>query len=179
MITDFLAETKVFSSSVPRKNPLFRAVLPIFRASTSPWDNRNRFVSKKITKMQEMCLKNSFKSWRLDKSAGQCKLALLWVRSIYLLLNPLGLDFSTVIAMDTNRRQIRAQLRLQQKAVWAVQSAIKKIRSCWFIFKEASKINTKNLSYTPWCLFKTLEGRILNIISSSFHTMAVKNKPKA
>ena len=131
---------------------------------------------RKSRKCRKCVWKNSFKSWRLDKSAGQCKLALLWVRSIYLLLNPLGLDSPTVIA---DRRQIHAQLRLQQKAVWAVQSAIKKIRSCWFIFKEASKINTKNLSYTPWCLVKTLEGRILNITSLSFHIMAVKNKPKA
>ena len=98
---------------------------------------------RKSRKCRKCVWKNSFKSWRLDRSAGQCNLELLWVRSIYLLLNPLGLDFSTVIPSNTERRQIHAQLRLQLKAVWAVQSAIKKIRSCWFIFKQASKISPK------------------------------------
>ena len=101
---------------------------------------------RKSRKCRKCIWKNSFNSWRLGRLAGQCKLKLLWIRIIYLLLNPLGLDFSTVIS--TGRRQIHAQLRLQQKAVWAVQSAIKKIRSCWIIFKKTLKINPQTY-FTP------------------------------
>ena len=63
----FLQKQRFFNFS-PTENPPFRAVLPIFRASTSPWDNRNRFVSKKITKMQKICLERQFqqlKTWQV------------------------------------------------------------------------------------------------------------------
>ena len=73
---------------------------------------------RKSRKCRKCVWKNSFNSWRLGRLADQCKLKLLWARSIYLLLNPLGLDFSTVISTD--RRQIHAQLHHQQKTVWAV-----------------------------------------------------------
>ena len=85
-----LPETKVFSSSVPRKNPLYRAVLPIFRASTCPWDNRNRFVSKEIVKNKKKWEKIGFSRCSL------CRLAvwnhLIWKYFQWLLLadNSLG-----------------------------------------------------------------------------------------
>ena len=143
---NFLPETKVFSSSVPQENPqygpfhLFSEQVPVCGIIGIG------LFQRKSRKSRKCVWKTVSKVERLDKSAGQCKLALLWVRSIYLLLNPLGLDFSTVISTD--RRQIHAQLRHQQKAVWAVQSVIKKIRSCWIIFKKTSKINPKTY-FTP------------------------------
>ena len=140
---NYLPETKVFSSSVPQENPplgpfhLFSEQVPVCGIIGIG------LFQRKSRKCRKCVWKSNFKSWKLDRSAGQCKLESLRVRSIYLLLNPLELDFSTVIPMDTDCRQINAQLRLQQKAVWAVQSAIKKIRSCWIIFKKTSKINPK------------------------------------
>ena len=53
---------------------------------------------RKSRKCRKCIWKNSFNSWRLGRLAGQCKLKLLWVRSIYLLLNPLGLGFCTVVS---------------------------------------------------------------------------------
>ena len=143
---NFLPETKVFSSSVPQENPqygpfhLFSEQVPVCGIIGIG------LFQRKSRKCRKSIWKNSFNSWRLGRLAGQCKLKLLWVRIIYLLQNPLGLDFSTVIS--TGRWQIHAQLRLQQKAVWAVKSAIKKIRSCWIIFKKTSKINQKTY-FTP------------------------------
>ena len=45
----FLLKQRFFHRQSHGKTP-FKAVPPIFRASTSPWDNRNRFVSKEIMK---------------------------------------------------------------------------------------------------------------------------------
>ena len=49
-ISQFSYRNKGFFIFSPTEKTHFRAVLHIFRASTSPWDNRNRFVSKKIMK---------------------------------------------------------------------------------------------------------------------------------
>ena len=49
IFTLFFLKQRFFHLQSHGKTP-FRAVPPIFWASTSPWDNRNRFVSKKIMK---------------------------------------------------------------------------------------------------------------------------------
>ena len=96
---------------------------------------------RKSRKCRKFVWNNSFNSWRLGRLAGRCKLKLLWVRSIYLLLNLLGLGFCTVISNGQVADSCTAAYQL--KAVWAVQSAIKKIRSCWVILRKTSKISPK------------------------------------
>ena len=80
IFTLFFLKQRFFHLQSHGKTP-FRAVPPIFWASTSPWDNRNRFVSKKIMKNCRKRFwflgKNGFSRGNLYRLADWSRLKLL------------------------------------------------------------------------------------------------------
>ena len=126
-LSQFSSRNKGFLFISPTGKPPIRAVPPIFRTSTCLWDNRNRFVSKKITKMQEMYLEKQFQQLKTRQAGWPMQTEIIVSENYLLAAKSLGIRF---FHSDINgQASDSCTASSSAKNCLGRQSAIKKIRS--------------------------------------------------